>query len=136
MIERQCIDPQHIDVGPLSKGDFYASSKSVCKTCRKRYTAAVNKKIAERMKEGQPQQSFSRRPEETPEEEAMKLRQLEQFYAPIRSMNQHGASPEQQQREGREVFDFDLPKPAFAGICNSFLRLSSDRHIQIHVKRI
>lgn len=39
---KECRDPDHVDVGPLSPlGDFYASSPNVCKACKKRHATVV-----------------------------------------------------------------------------------------------
>lgn len=94
---KDCADPEHVDNGLLSPlGDFYASCPSVCKVCHKRRTAAVQKRVTERMKEGAGSEVHSRKREESPDEQTRKLRELEAAYSvTAEASSQHGASPVQ-----------------------------------------
>lgn len=127
-----CHDPQHIEVGPLSEGDFYTSSRKVCKTCRKRYTAAINKRVAVRMRDGRSSKVFSRVIEETPEEAARKLEQLEKFYGGIEEPYQHASlRAEQPHSQGGEFLDFFSPEKVFGlGLYQTqFLRVGNDKNL-------
>lgn len=115
----ECRDPNHVDIGPLSAGDFYQNTGRVCIPCHKRRSAVGNRAIQAAMRDKKAALGLvhSRRLEETPDEHDRKLRALDVKYS---------VHPELH-RERRRESPFE-PPPSFSDLISKLHRAPTLRH--------